>query len=151
MAMRLLFTCSLLANRFSSYKQFNRRSPSKTALSGAYSTLQNYAAIVLLASVAGSVFAQSTPTVAEKVHSQLNPTLAPHPALLDCQKRFRLAEISAQIPHQAQTMAEFCSSVKTACMNSGERTADCEKSISRLNRILASTMDSLERSSASRN
>jgi hypothetical protein len=149
--MRLLFICSLASNSFDLYRQFSRRSPSKTALSRAYSTLQKIGAIILLASSLGSACAQSALTLSEKVHPQLNPTLAPHPALLDCQKRFRLAEISAQTPHQAQTMAEFCSSVKTACMNSGERTADCEKSISRLNRLLASTMDSLERSSASRN
>jgi hypothetical protein len=151
MAMRFLLTCSLPANSSSSYGHLNRRSASKTTFSRAYSTLQNYAAIILLASSVGSACAQSAQAASEKVHSQLNATFVPHPALLDCQKRFRLAEISAQIPHQAQTMVEFCSSIKTACVNSGERTADCDKAISRLDRLLVSTMGSLDRSSTSRN
>jgi hypothetical protein len=77
-------------------------------------------------------------------------TTTPHPAVAECHQRFRLAEIGAQIPHQAQTLIEFCATVATSCRQIGEKSIDCDKAVLQLDRQLASAVRSMSAASGSR-
>jgi hypothetical protein len=92
----------------------------------------------LLCGVVLAAVAYSCSLSTLSAQSQSQPTVVPPPALANCYKRFRLAEIDAQVPHQRGAMVEFCSDVETSCKTNTESLADCDRAIARLDRSLAS-------------
>jgi hypothetical protein len=86
----------------------------------------------------------------QQTQSVLGPTQTLHSQLLACQRRFRLAEMSAHTPHQPQAMAEFCMDVDLSCKGTGERSVDCVKAVAALDRLLASAARSMSANSTPR-
>jgi hypothetical protein len=73
--------------------------------------------------------------------AQTTSTGASNP-LADCNKRFRLAEISAQVPHEAGTMAEACLTIATSCLVGQELTKDCRSAMDNIPTIIANAVGS---------
>ena len=64
---------------------------------------------------------------------------SPHPALLECQKRFRSMSITVGVPFAAATMLELCSTVQAACTAETDRGRDCQNAIADVDSNLASS------------
>jgi hypothetical protein len=91
---------------------------------------------VVMAAVAASCCL--LPLAAKSQSLQAQPLAASHPAVENCFKRFRLAEISAQVPHQRGAMTELCSDIEISCKADPDARSDCARAIARLDRSLAS-------------
>lgn len=72
------------------------------------------------------------------------PTVSAHPALVDCQKRFREAAISASVVFVPSTMAEVCSTVEQSCKPETEGNSDCQKAVANVGKHVAASFGSRE-------
>lgn len=64
--------------------------------------------------------------------------------LSECQKRFRLAEIDAQQPHEPGTMKELCMTVELSCTAGEVGSSDCTKAIADIGRTISSSIGARE-------
>jgi hypothetical protein len=100
-------------------------------------TSSSWVLTILFATSIATTSIQTASAQDIKTSSEPIATTANHPALLECRKRFRLKEISAQVPHQPRTMAEFCLAVEVTCKANAKNSADCNRAINQVDRQLA--------------
>lgn len=67
-----------------------------------------------------------------------------HPAVVDCQNRFRSAAILANVAFVPSTMAEVCSTVEQSCKPHTEGNSDCQKAVANVGSHVAASFGSRE-------
>ncbi len=58
--------------------------------------------------------------------TSVKPT-TPHPAAVECEKRFREGEIRLGVPHQAGALKEVCQNVRESCLDETAKEPDCDR------------------------
>ena len=60
----------------------------------------------------------------------------------ECRKRFRLAEISAQVPHEPGSMQEVCMTVANSCVKGDENSKDCRLALANIAKLIGVSISS---------
>lgn len=84
----------------------------------------------------------STATIAQTFAS--GQAKSAHPALADCQKRFREAANSANVAVVPTTMAEVCLTVEQSCKPETESNSDCQKALASADKHVATSFGARE-------
>ena len=97
-----------------------------------------------IASAFGFILGFTSPTQVIAQPSIGSVTAPSHPVLMDCQKRFREAAISAGSVFVQSTMTEVCSTVEQSCKTEAASGIDCQKAVANVGKHISASFSGRE-------